>query len=257
MQVAEYLILDSHKPTRGKRWDNSLVFYIRLKMHYPKGFTQGHDLSSIAERVGVSVPTVKKHFKILLEKDVLVKDNRNYVLPQMREYDDKGRPTGRLTTIKFDKKMSSQEIKDLLRGKVVRENLIRQGFMRDLRRDIYQKDDPKRRFKAKEIKKINSYAKKYVEGRRIMKPRVTAAITLSDRTIAKWFGITRESVNRLKRRLFNDGLLLFRKILVQIAHGFPSKMDTGRLFIHKGYLYKSITEYSIPSKGILGGSQSF
>lgn len=257
MQVSEYLITESHNPIRGKRWDNSLVFYIRLKMHYPKGFTQGHDLALVAKSMGVSVPTVKKHFKILLDNGVLVKDNRNYALPQMRDYDEHGKPTGRLTTIKFDKKMSNQEIKDLLRAKVLRESLIRQGFMRDLRRDIYQKDDPKRRFKAKEIKKINAYAKKYVEGRKSMKPKVTAAITLSDKTIAKWFAITREAVSRLKRRLFNDGILLFKKVLVQIAHGFPSKMNTGRLFIHKGHLYKSITEYSIPSKGILGGFQSF
>lgn len=153
--------------------------------------------------------------------------------------------------------MSNQEMKDLLRGKVLRESLRRQEFMRDLRRDIYQKDDPKRRFTAKEIKKIDAYAKKYVNGRRIMKSKVTAAITLSDRTIAEWFGITRESVNRLKRRLYNDGLLLFRKILVQVGHGFPCKMNAGRLFIHKGYLYKSITEYSVPSKGILKPFQSF
>jgi len=257
MQVAENVIIESHNPKRGFRWDNSLVFYIRLKLHYPKGYTNGHNIHLIAKNMNVSASTVRRHFKILLEKDILVKDNKNYALPQMRAYDKEGNPTGRLTTIKFNKSMSNQEIKDLLRAKYIRESLIRQGFMRDLRVDIYQKDDPKRRFTVKQIKKIDAYAAQYVNGRKNIKPRRVSAITLSDRTIAKWFNLTRESVSRLKRRLYNDGIIVFQKILVQIRHGFPKKEDTGKLFIHKGYLYKSITEYSIPSKGLLQGSQSF
>jgi len=246
VQVAESYIKDSHKPIEGERWDNSLVFYIRFKLHYPKGFTNGHRIHLIAKKMKMSDSTVRRHINILLKLGIVKKDNKNYTLPRMGY-----RNSSRLSTIKFNKKMSSREIKDLLRTKVIHENLKRQGFMRDLRRDVSQKNDPKRRFKGKELKRIEKLSKKYVTGVKFTNSNVVSSITLSDRTIAKWFNITRESVNRLKKRLYNDGLLLFRKIFVQIGFGFPSKEETGRLFIHKGYLYKSITEYNIPSKGVL------
>ena len=234
------------------RWDNSLVFLIRLKLLFRRGVICNKDHNEIAKRLSVSVATSKRHVAILIKKGLLKEDNVNYVCLRLTEKKNK------FSTIRFTKRMTAQEIKDLLRAKVITENLHCQKFMIGLKEDIGKKGCRKAKFTRKEIKRIERRQKKYFGGKNRI-PKTNERLVISDLTIAKWFNIARGTANRMKRRLYNLGILIYRKHLYQTSIHLPNLAErysevNGKEFFHRGYFYKSITEYVIPKTDTFGRS---
>lgn len=253
MQVGVDVILDAHREDLSlniHRWDNSLVFLIRLKLHFTRGVIYRKDHDKIAKRLSISTHTVRRHLKILHKKGVLIEDNLNYVCSRLTEKKNK------FSTIKFTKEMTTQEIKDLLRAKVITENLHCQKFMIGLKEDIGKKGSRKAKISSKELKRIERRQKKYFGGKNRI-PKTNERLVISDLTIAKWFNIARGTVNRMKKRLKHLGILIYRKHLYQTSIHLPNIAErysevNGKEFFHRGYFYKSITEYIAPSLRIFG-----
>lgn len=245
MQITEDIILDAY----GHDWKTSLVFFIRLKLHYRSGHIKDPSIRLIAERLNVSIPTVRRHFKILIKKGLIRNDYRGYTLSRM------SKRNSTLSTIKFKLGMSSQDISDLLAAKIVLENLRRQNYKLRLKRSV-ETLNINVSMSLKLMKSIKRRKKRYNIGDTSCKDRQNR-LTLKDETIAMWLGMKRHSVNAMKKRWKENGVILWMSIkecLGKISSPLASKYckdvsirKNGKFgtWTANGFEYRSYTQYYI------------